>query len=52
MEELIETVVNEAVSRISDIPFDEQVYVYSELSDRMSKLSDQALLAEYRIRED
>lgn len=52
MDEVIESILNEAVEKAMSFSPCDQSFIYSELSDRLSELSHSALMAEYGLKEE
>ena len=48
MDEVIEAILNDAVEKSEDFSFTDQAFIFSELSERFSGLSHDALMAEGR----
>lgn len=52
MDELIEMIVKEAANQVSRLPLDEQTFVFSELSERFSQLSQDVVMFGYGLNEE
>lgn len=52
MEAVIESILNDAVKKVMSFSPCDQSFIYSELSDRLSELSDSALRTEYGLKEE
>lgn len=52
MDEIIETILNEAMKKLEGFSFTDQSFIYSELSERLTALSHEALMAEYGLKEE
>lgn len=52
MDEIIETILNEAMKKSEGFSFTDQSFIFSELSERFTGLSHDALMAEYGLKEE
>ena len=52
MEEVIEAIVNYAIKKSEGFSFSEQSFMFTELSERLTGLSHNALMAEYGLKEE
>ena len=52
MDEVIEAILNDAVERAMAFSPCDQSFIYSEVSERLSDLSHDALMAEYGLKEE
>lgn len=52
MDEVIEAILNEAMKKSEGFSFTDQAFIFSELSERFSGLSHDALMAEYGLKEE
>lgn len=52
MDETIETVLNYAIKKTEGFSFNEQSFIFTELSEHFTRLSHDALNAEYGLKEE
>ena len=52
MDEVIEAILNEAMKKLEGFSFCDQSFIFSELSERFSELSHDALMTEYGLKEE
>lgn len=52
MDETIETILNYAIKKAEGFSFNEQSFIFTELSERLTRLSHDALMAEYGLKEE
>lgn len=52
MDEVIEAIVDYAVKSSEGFTFGEQSFIFTEVSERLTALSHEALMAEYGLREE
>lgn len=52
MDEIIEVIVDYAAKRSEGFTFGEQSFIFTEVSERLTALSHDALMAEYGLREE
>ena len=52
MDEVIEAIVNYAIKKSEGFSFSEQSFMLTELSERLTGLSHNALMAEYGLKEE
>lgn len=52
MDEVIEAIVNYAIKKSEGFSFSEQSFMFTELSERLTGLSYNALMAEYGLKEE
>lgn len=52
MDATIEAIVNDTVNQAMAFSGIDQSFIYSELSDRFAKLSHEALMSEYGLKEE
>lgn len=52
MDEIIETILNEAMKKSEGFSFTDQAFIFSELSERFTGLSHDVLMAEYGLKEE
>lgn len=52
MDEVIETIVNYAVEKTERFTFCDQAFIFTELSERLTGLSHDVLMAEYGFKEE
>lgn len=52
MDETIEKILNYAIKKAEGFSFSEQSFIFTELSERLTRLSHDALMAEYGLKEE
>lgn len=52
MDEVIETILNIAIKKAEGFSYSEQSFIFTELSERLTALSHDALMAEYGLKEE
>ena len=52
MDEVIEAIVDYAVKSSEGFTFGEQAFIFTEVQERLTALSHEALMAEYGLREE
>ena len=52
MDDVIEAILNDAIKKADDFSYGDRTFKFSELSERFSNLSHDALMAEYGIKEE
>ena len=52
MDEVIEAILNNAMKKAEDFSSIDQSFIYSELAERLTSLSHDALMAEYGMKEE
>lgn len=52
MDEVIEAIVNYAIKKSEGFSFSEQSFMFTELSERLTGFSHNALMAEYGLKEE
>jgi hypothetical protein len=52
MDKAIEVILNSIIKKVEGFSYDEQSFIFSELSERLTRLSHDALMAEYGMKEE
>ena len=52
MDEIIEAILNYAIKKAEGFLYSEQSFIFTELSERLTTLSHDALMAEYGLKEE
>lgn len=52
MDDTIEAIVDDAIKKAEGFSCGEQSFIYSELSERLTRLSHDALMVEYGLKEE
>lgn len=52
MDEVIEVVLNSIIKKVEGFSYDEQSFIFSELAEQLTRLSHDALMAEYGMKEE
>lgn len=52
MDEVIEAILNYAIKKSEGFSHSDQSFIFTELSERLSALSHDALMAEYGLKEE
>lgn len=52
MDDVIEAILNSAIKKAEGFSFSDQSFIYSEVSERLTNLSHDALLTEYGLTEE
>lgn len=52
MDEVIDQIICNAIESARSFPFSDQSFIFSELAERFSGLSHDALMAEYGLKEE
>lgn len=52
MDEVIEAIVNYAIKKSEGFSFSEQSFIFTELSERLTRLSHDTLMVEYGLKEE
>lgn len=52
MDDTIEAILNDAIKKAEGFSYSEQSFIYSELVERLTRLSHDALMAEYGLKEE
>ena len=52
MDEAIEVILNSIIKKAGGFSYDEQSFIFSELAERLTRLSQDALMAEYGMKEE
>lgn len=52
MDEVIEAILNYAVKKAGNFSSGDQSFIFSEVSERLTRLSHDALMAEYGLKEE
>lgn len=52
MDETIEAILNNIIKKTECFSYDEQSFIFSELSERLTSLSHDALMTEYGMKEE
>lgn len=52
MDDVIEAILNSAIKKAEGFSFSGQSFIYSEVSERLTNLSHDALMAEYGLTEE
>lgn len=52
MDEVIEAILNYAIKKAEGFSFSDQSFIYSELAERLTSLSHDALMTEYGMKEE
>lgn len=52
MDEVIEAILNDAIKKAEGFSYSEQSFIFTELSERFTALSHDALMAEYGLKEE
>ena len=52
MDKAIEVILNSIIKKVEGFSYDEQSFIFSELSERLTRLSHDALMAEYGLKEE
>lgn len=52
MDEAIEVILNSIIKKAGGFSYDKQSFIFSELAERLTRLSHDALMAEYGMKEE
>nr|DAO56114.1 MAG TPA: hypothetical protein [Caudoviricetes sp.] len=52
MDDVIEAILNNAIKKAEGFSYDEQAFIFSELVEQLTRLSHDALMAEYGLKEE
>lgn len=52
MDEVIEKILNHVIKETEGFTFSDQSFIFTELSERMTQLSHDALMMEYGLKEE
>jgi hypothetical protein len=52
MDKAIEVILNSIIKKVEGFSYNEQSFIFSELAERLTRLSHDALMAEYGMKEE